>query len=70
MHAIEFQARVKNGTIAIPKEYKGRIKSRVRVILMVEEDTITNDYIGELLQNPIKVSSFQPLGRKQTHERN
>jgi hypothetical protein len=52
MYAIEFQTKVKNGTIDIPEKYRDRFKTRVRVILMVEEETTTTYFIDELLENP------------------
>lgn len=67
MYAIEFQTKVKNGTIDIPEEYGDRFKIRVRVILMVEKETLTTHFIDELLENPKKVSDFQPVTREEIY---
>ena len=34
MYAVEFQAKIKDGTIEIPEVYRHRFKERVRVILL------------------------------------
>jgi hypothetical protein len=39
MEAVEFQTRVKNGTIQIPEKYKAQFENHVRVVLMREEQT-------------------------------
>ena len=53
MYAVEFQAKVKNGSIEIPEEYKTRFKERVRVILLAEEENTAANFIDQLLQHPI-----------------
>jgi hypothetical protein len=68
MYAIEFETKIKNGTIDIPEQYRNRFKTRVRVILMVEEETSTTHFIDELLENPRKVSDFQPMTREEIYE--
>jgi len=37
MYAIEFQTKIKNNTIEIPKAYQGQLSQHVRVILLGEE---------------------------------
>jgi len=51
MYAVEFQAKIKDGTIEIPALYRNRFKERVRVILLAEEST-DETFIDKLLQNP------------------
>ncbi len=46
MYAVEFPARVKNGTIEIPEQYRDRIKEHVRVILLSEEERPRADLIA------------------------
>ena len=69
MYAVEFQTKVKNGTIEIPEVYRGRFKERVRVILLAEEESTTLNLIDQLLQHPVKVAGFKPLTREEIYER-
>lgn len=69
MHAVEFQAKVKNGAIEIPEEYRSRFKERVRVILLAEEESFTADFIDQLLRNPLRLAGFKPLTRDEIYER-
>ena len=39
MQAIEFEAVEKNGSIKIPQKYAGKIKHKVRVIILIEKET-------------------------------
>ena len=69
MYAVEFQAKVKNGTIEIPEVYRDRFKERVRVILLAEEESGTVNLIDQLLQHPLKVAGFKLLIREEIYER-
>lgn len=68
MYAIEFQTKVKDGSIAIPEEYRDQLKGSVRVILLTEESTEKFDMIGHLLANPLNVEGFKPLTREEIYE--
>jgi hypothetical protein len=69
MYAVEFQTKVKNGTIEIPEAYRDRFKERVRVILLAEEESGAMNLIDQLLQHPVKVAGFKPLAREEVYER-
>jgi hypothetical protein len=69
MYAVEFQAKIKNGTIEIPEVYRSRLKERVRVILLAEEESTTGDLIEQLLQHPLAVAGFKPFARDEIYER-
>jgi hypothetical protein len=69
MYAVEFQAQIKNGTIEIPEVYRSQLKERVRVILLAEEESTTENLIDQLLQHPIKLAEFKPLAREEIYER-
>lgn len=70
MHAVEFKAKVKNGVIEIPQEYKEQFKSLVRVILLADEpESSVVNLIDQLLANPLKVNGFRPLTREEAHAR-
>jgi hypothetical protein len=68
MYAVKFRTKVKNGTIEIPEVYRDRFKERVRVVLLVEEESVTANLIDELLQHPLKVTDFKPLTREEIYE--
>ena len=38
MQAIEFEATEKNGSIKIPQQYAGKLKQKVRVIILIEKE--------------------------------
>jgi hypothetical protein len=69
MYAVEFQAKIKDGTIEIPELYRNRFKERVRVILLAEEESTDETFIDKLLQHPLKVAGFKPLAREAIYER-
>ena len=69
MYAVEFQAKIKNGTIEIPEVYRSRLKDCVRVILLAEEENTTGNLIDQLLQHPLTVTGFKPFARDEIHER-
>lgn len=69
MYAIEFQTKIQNGSISVPEKYRGRFKDRVRVILMADEESQTDNYIEYLLANPVKLREFSPLSRDELYER-
>ena len=68
MNAIEFQTKVRNGSITIPEMYRSRIKGNVRVILLTEGSTESFDMIEHLLANPLNIKGFKPLTREEIYE--
>ena len=69
MYAVEFQAKIKDGTIEIPEAYRHWFKEHVRVILLAEEGSTTVNLIDQLLQHPLKVAGFKPFARDEMYER-
>ncbi len=69
MYAVEFQAKVKNGTIEIPAQYRDRLKQRVRVILLAEADEKSSNLIDQLLEKPFHVTDFKPFSRDEIYAR-
>jgi len=69
MYAIEFQTKVKNGTIEVPEEYRDRLTGSVRVIVLAQDKPETAMMIDHLLANPIKLANFKPLTREEIYER-
>ncbi len=66
MYAVEFQAKVKNGTIEIPSQYRNRLRDLVTVIVLAQDEE-GNDFIDRLLETPLKMEGFEPLSRDETH---
>jgi len=69
MSAIEFQARVKNGNIEIPDEFKDKLTGPVRVIVLAEDKPAKADLIDRLLASPLRLEDFEPLTREEVYER-
>ena len=69
MYAVEFQTRIRNGTIEIPEEFRDRFREYVRVILLAEEKRSTADTIDRLIEDPLRIENFAPLTREEAHER-
>ncbi|MGH8069503.1 MAG: hypothetical protein ACRERE_30550 [Candidatus Entotheonellia bacterium] len=69
MYAVEFQAKINDGTIEIPEIYRSRFKDRVRVILLTEEESTNENLIDQILQHPLKMAGFTPLPREAIYER-
>ncbi|MER3432176.1 MAG: hypothetical protein C4288_01775 [Leptolyngbya sp. ERB_1_1] len=72
MATVEFQAKVENGVIVIPDEYKQEIVQANTVKIVVEKQSAKStasrhDIMDELAQNPIKVDRF--LTRDESHDR-
>jgi len=70
MATVQFQARIKNGVIQVPKRYQGKFNNTVRVILKAEVKKVpTKNYLDQLMANPVKVKHFQRLTREQAFSR-
>jgi hypothetical protein len=70
MVTVQFQTKVKNGIIHIPKKYQGKFNDNVRVILRVENKKTTSaNYLDMLMARPVKVKNFQRLTREQIYAR-
>ncbi len=71
MYAVEFQAKVIDGKIVVPEQYKNSINGKVKVILLSQEilsQAQPVNLIEKLLSNPIKLQSFEPLLREEIYE--
>lgn len=74
MYTIEFQTKIEDGTIRVPKRYHRRLHeqvsdSPVRVIIYLPGQQPAADFIERILANPLRVDDFVPLGRDEIHER-
>lgn len=68
MSTIEFHAKVTNGSIDIPEQYRNKVKGDVHVILVEEGVAQGFDMIEHLLDNPLKVEAFEPFTREELYE--
>ena len=70
MYAVEFQAKIKDGNIEVPDEFKERFQNEVRVILLANEKRTQGDnLIDQLLANPLYIAGFHPLQRDAIYAR-
>ncbi|MBW4692327.1 MAG: hypothetical protein KME27_11230 [Lyngbya sp. HA4199-MV5] len=71
MVPVEFQARVENGIIVVPDEYKQSLADvntvKVIVLKQAQKQVPRPDIMDELAQNPVKVDRF--LTRDEIHDR-
>jgi len=69
MIAIEFQARVKDGTIEVPEQYRDQVNGDVRVIVLRTDHQKKSKIIERLLQHPLQDAAFRPLARNEVYDR-
>lgn len=70
MVTVQFQTKVRNGVIHIPRKYQGKFNDSVLVILRVEsQKAAAGNYLDALMANPVKVKNFKRLTREQVYVR-
>lgn len=71
MQAVEFETVVKDGHIAVPKEYQELDGRKVRVLVLLEEEREVekDSFIERFVKHSLKVDSFTPMSRSDIHER-
>ena len=70
-NAIEFKAKIRQGVIEIPEEYKQDLKedNEVQVIVIKQSKKISKTgMISKLTQNPIAVKGIRQLTRDDIYE--
>ncbi len=70
LNAVEFQAKIQNGLIQIPDEYKQELSEGddIKVIVLVnKKSSRQRDIIDELTENPVQVDGF--LSREEIYNR-
>jgi hypothetical protein len=70
LNAVEFQAKIQNGLIQIPDEYKQEFGEGddIKVIVLVKKKSFPKkDIIDELTENPVQVNGV--LGREEIYTR-
>jgi len=74
MYTIEFQTKIEDGTIRVPKRYQRRLHEQVsegpvRVIIYLPGRQPEADYIEHLLANPLHIDDFVAFPRDEIYER-
>ncbi|NJP10384.1 MAG: hypothetical protein HC866_13655 [Leptolyngbyaceae cyanobacterium RU_5_1] len=73
MNAVEFQAKIENGVITVPEEYKQELVDGEIVTVTVSKrsrkQTLKRDIIDELTENPVTIPGIRSMTREQMHER-
>lgn len=68
MYAVEFRAKIKDGLIEIPDQYRKHLTHQVRVIVLTEENLeAASTYIDQLLMTPTLIDDFRPLTRDEVY---
>ena len=70
LNAVEFQAKIQNGLIQIPDEYKQEFGEGddIKVIVLVKKKSFPKkDIIDELTKNPVQVNGV--LSREEIYSR-
>ncbi|NMG06666.1 hypothetical protein [Brasilonema sp. UFV-L1] len=70
LNAVEFQAKIQNGFIQIPDEYKQELGEGddIRVIVLVKKKSFSKtDIIDELTENSVQVNGI--LSREEIYSR-
>lgn len=70
LNAVEFQAKIQNGLIQIPDEYKQEFGEGddIKVIVLVKKKSFSKkDIIDELTENPVQVNGV--LSREEIYSR-
>ncbi len=70
LNAVEFQAKIQNGLIEIPDEYKQELSEGddIKVIVLVKKKSFPKkDIIDELTENPVQVNGV--LTREEIYSR-
>lgn len=71
MYAVEFQAIVQNGVIAIPEQWQTDLPSHVRVIIIADKFVTpckNDNIIKRLMKSPRNVGNFRPMSREEIYE--
>ncbi|AKG20994.1 hypothetical protein [Calothrix sp. 336/3] len=70
LNAVEFQAKIQNGLIQIPDQYKQELGEGedIKVIVLVQKKlSQKKDIIDELTEHPVQVNGF--LSREEIYNR-
>ncbi|KAM3090716.1 hypothetical protein ACKFKF_34380 [Phormidesmis sp. 146-12] len=73
MATVEFQARVENGVIVVPEEYKQDLSEgstiKVTVTKQPKKRISEDGILAELMRHPISVPGVRSLTREEMHDR-
>jgi hypothetical protein len=69
MTAMQFDAEIHQGVLALPPAAKDSFEGPVHVILVKDDATAGDDFIAELLATPAEAPGFHPLSREEANTR-
>ena len=69
MTAMQFDAEIREGLLALPLAVRGAFEGPVHVILVKEDGGAEDDLISKLLASPADVPGFLPLSRDEADGR-
>lgn len=73
MATVEFQARVENGVIIVPEEYKQELSDGAVVNVVVSKQPAKKisdtGILAELAQKPVQVKGIRSITRDEMHDR-
>lgn len=73
MIKVEFETEAENGSIEIPEKFRSQLQGKLQVVVSVKEVRKPKeepyDILTELMENPIKDSSFVPFKRDEIYDR-
>ena len=69
MTAMQFDAEVHEGVLALPPTARAAFEGPVHVILVKGEDGPSDDLIAELIESPLDLPDFEPLSRDEANDR-
>lgn len=74
MVTVEFQAKVENGVIVVPEEYKQDLSEgssvKVTVTKPSKKRISETGILAELMHHPISVPGVRAISREEMHDRN
>ncbi len=71
-HSLQFEAKVKQGMIYIPEEYKNKLEEGSNVMVIINpvyEENKRTRLMDKLEENPISLKGERKLTRDEIHER-
>jgi len=68
MFAVEFEAKIQDGMIEVPKNLRSKLQNQVRVIVLSYENGGQHTLIDQLLRSPLIIPEFVAMERNELYE--
>ena len=71
MLTVEFETEAENGSIKIPEKYRRQLKGKLQVVVSVKDrkGQREENFLREMIENPIDDPDFVPLTRDEIYDR-